>query len=67
MTNMARQSKADKALDREIDKLYRENCANIQINIMDIPRIFAEAKKARTEGRDMKDAIVSFVNSIRKN
>lgn len=67
MTNMARQSKADKALDREIDKLYRENCANVAINIMDIPKVFAEAKKARAEGRDMKEAIVSFVNSIRKN
>lgn len=64
---MAKQSKADKALDREIDKLYRENCANIQIDIFDIPKVFAEARKARAEGRDMKEAIVSFVNSIRKN
>lgn len=60
-------SSADKALDREIDALYREHCANIQVSILDIPSIFAEARKARTEGRDMKDAIVSFVNSIRKN
>jgi len=60
-------SSADKALDREIDALYREHCCNIQVSIMDIPRIFAEAKKARAEGRDMKEAIVSFVNSIRKN
>lgn len=60
-------SKADKALDREINKLYRENCSGIQIDIFDIPKVFAEARKARAEGRDMKDAIVSFVNSIRKN
>ncbi len=64
---MAKQSKADKALDREIDKLYRENCANIAIDIMDIGKVFAEGRKARMEGRDMKEAIVSFVNSIRKN
>lgn len=64
---MARQSKADKALDKEIDELYRTHCANIAINIMDIPRVFTEAKKARAEGRDMKEAIVSFVESIRKN
>ena len=64
---MARQSKADKALDNEISKLYHQNCANIAINIMDIPKVFAEAKKARAEGRDMKEAIVSFVESIRKN
>ncbi len=60
-------SKADKALDREINKLYRENCANIQINIMDIPRIFKVAKEARAQGKDMKEAIVTFVQSIRKN
>lgn len=64
---MAKQSKTDKALDREIDKLYRENCANIAIDIMDITKVFAVARKARAEGQDMKEAIVSFVNSIRKN
>ena len=62
-----KQTKADKALDREINTLYVQNCSGIQISIMDIPKVFAEAKKARAEGRDMKDAIVSFVNSIRKN
>lgn len=64
---MAKQSKADKALDREIDELYRTHCSNIAIDVFDIPKVFAEAKKARAEGRDMKEAIVSFVNSIRKN
>jgi len=64
---MAKQSKEEKALDREIDKLYRENCSGIVINIFDIPKVFAEGRKARAEGRDMKDAIVSFVNQIRKN
>lgn len=64
---MARQSKAEKELDREINKLYNENCSNIQVNIMDIPKIFAHAKRARAEGRDMREEIISFVNSIRKN
>lgn len=64
---MPKQSKEEKALDREIDKLYRENCSGIQIDIFDIPKVFAEARKAKAEGRDMKGAIVSFVNSIRKN
>lgn len=62
-----KQSKADKALDKEIDNLYRENCSNIAIDIFDIPKVFAHAKQARAEGKDMKEAIVSFVNSIRKN
>lgn len=64
---MPKQTKEEKALDREIDKVYRENCSGIQIDIFDIPKVFAEARKAKAEGRDMKEAIVSFVNSIRKN
>jgi hypothetical protein len=62
-----KQTKADKALDREINTLYVQNCSGIQISIMDIPKVFAEARKARAEGRDMKDAIISFVTRIRKN
>ena len=64
---MAKQSKADKALDKEIDELYRTNCSNIAIDIFDIPKVFAKAKQARAEGKDMKEAIISFVNSVRKN
>ena len=64
---MAKQTKAQAKLDREIEVLYRESCANIQISIWDIPKVFAEARKAREEGQDMKQAIVSFVNSIRQN
>lgn len=62
-----RKTKAEKALDNQIDALYREHCCNIQISILDIPRVFAHAKQAHAEGKDLKEAIVSFVNSIRKN
>lgn len=58
---------AAKKLDAEIDLIYKQNCQNIQISIFDIPKIFDVAKKAHAEGKDMKEAIVSFVNSIRKN
>lgn len=62
-----RKTKAEKALDNEIDAIYRQHCCNIQVDIMAIPSIFAEARKARAEGRDMKDAIIAYVNSIRRN
>lgn len=64
---MAKQTKADKLLDKEITAIYTRECSGIQINIMDIPRVYAEAKKAKSEGRDMRDAIVAFVQTIRKN
>lgn len=47
-------------LDNEINRLYRENCNGMTINIMDIPKLFNVAKEAHKEGRDMKEAILSF-------
>lgn len=58
---------ASKKLDAEIERIYRENCNNIQIPIMEIPKLYAEARKAHTEGRDMKDTIVAYVEKIRRN
>ena len=57
---------AEKKLDKEIDQVYRANCANIQIDILDIPKIFAVGRQARAEGRDLKEAIVAFVGTIKK-
>jgi hypothetical protein len=54
-------------LEKEIGAIYKANCSGIQIDIFDISKVFAVAKKAHAEGRDMKEAIVSFVQTIRKN
>lgn len=64
---MARQSKAEKALDKQIEAIYYANCSGIQIDIFDICKVFAAGKKAHVEGRDIKEAIVSFVETVRKN
>jgi hypothetical protein len=67
---MKRQSKADKAIDKRIETIYYRNCSGIQINIMDIPRVFAEGRKAIAEGADdtaLTAKIVAFVESIRHN
>jgi hypothetical protein len=62
-----KKSKQDKLIDNEIDLIYRQNCSNIQVSIMDIGKIFEVGRKAKLEGRDMKQAIVDFVETIRKN
>jgi nucleoid DNA-binding protein len=64
---MAKQSKAEKLLEKEIEKIYYANCSGIQISIMDIGKVFAAGKKAKLEGKDIKEAIVSFVETIRQN
>jgi hypothetical protein len=58
---------AAKKLDREIERIYYESCAGVQVSILDIPRVFDAGRKAAAEGRDVKEAIVSFVASVRKN
>lgn len=63
----AKQSKEEKAIDKEIDVLFRKNHQGVQIDIMDIPKLFAEARKARAEGRDMEAAINDFVKVRRRN
>ena len=51
--------------EKLIEKTYVENCSNISINIMDIGKIFKVGHAALAEGKDLKTAIVEFVETIR--
>jgi len=70
-----RQSKEDKKLDELIASIYHRNCSGIQINIMDMSKVFVEGKRAavsaQADGRDVPEAvtsaIVAFVQTIRTN
>lgn len=67
---MARQSKADKAIENSINKAYIMSCENIQVNMMDIPKIFAIGRKSIAEGKSfgqLKEDIRAFVETIRVN
>jgi hypothetical protein len=50
-----------------IESTYYKTCSGIQIDIMDISKVFAEGHKALAEGRDLATAIRTFVETIRKN
>jgi hypothetical protein len=66
---MARKN-STKAADRRIELIYYRACSGIQINVMDISKVFAVGHKAIAEGADdaaLEVAIVTFVNTIRKN
>ena len=56
---------AKKKADNLIEKTYLENCSGVTVNVMDIGKIFAEGHKALAEGRDLKTALVEFVEKIR--
>lgn len=62
-----KEKQLEKELEKEISRVYAESCHGIQISVFDIGKVFAVAKKAHSEGLDMRAAIVSFVETIRKN
>lgn len=60
----------EKANDKRIESLYHQRCYGIQIDIMDIAKVFAAGKQAIAAGvddQDLGDAIAAFVQTIRKN
>lgn len=65
-----RETPAVKAARRRVEQVYNANCSGIQIDMMDIPRVFDVGLKAIAEGADdavLQATIITFVESIRKN
>ena len=53
-----------------VEKAYRETCNGVQINVMDISKVFAEGNRLLAEGADweqLKLGIRTYVDSIRQN
>lgn len=65
-----KQSATLRAIDRRIEDVYRQHCTGVQIDIMDIGRVFEAGRRAIAAGADdtaLTAAVVGFVESIRKN
>lgn len=65
---MARKSR--KAIDRRVEQAYYRTCEGVQIDIMDIGKVFDVGREAVHSGADepeLEEAIVQFVATIRKN
>ncbi len=62
-----RQSKAEKALDKEIERIYYANAQGVQINIMDIGKIFRAGRDAHARGEPMEPAIIAAIQATRVN
>jgi len=52
---------AQKQIDRMIEKIYYKVASGKQINIMDIPKVFAESRRAIANGSTVEQAVRASV------
>ncbi len=67
---MAKQSRAEKLMDREVEVAYYASCSGIQVDIMDIGKVFAKGREliaAGKHGEELQAGIRAFVDTIKKN
>ena len=56
--------------EARVNRAYSTRCSGVQINVMDIGKVFKEGEKAIAEGADdqvLGDRIAAFVETIRHN
>jgi hypothetical protein len=56
-----------KQLDNEIERAYYRQGSGVQINIMNISKIFADCRAAVIDGGDLDEAIGTAIAKYRKN
>jgi len=63
---MAKKLSASK-IDDLIDQAYRLYGNNVQVNMMDIPKIFRAGREAIAKGENLQDAVKAAIALYRKN
>ena len=64
MPRMTKEQKAEKLLDKQIEKVYYATCSGVQVNIMDIPKIFRYGRQLIAEGKNLEEELPKFVRAI---
>lgn len=62
-----KQTKAEKLIDKRIEKAYYRTCSGIAINIMDISKVFAEGRRLIAAGKteeELGEGLKVFAKSI---
>lgn len=66
--SVKKQSKAEKIADKRVERAYYATCSGIQINMMDIGKVFAYGRMQIEAGVDdaaLQSAIRNYVETIR--
>jgi len=61
------EKRAARQADKAVEAAYYRTCRGVQIDVMDIGKVFAAGRQALAAGQDLDAAIVAFVATIRKN
>ena len=60
-------ARAAKALDTRIETAFYAHCSGVQLNILDIPKVFAAGRAADAAGLDVDAAVITAVDLLRVN
>lgn len=64
---MPRQTKEEKARDHLIEQTYYRHGSGVQINVMDIGKVFEMGRAAMNAGQDLDQAIKDAIAKFRQN
>lgn len=62
-----RQSKQAKLIDAEISRAFYKNFSGVQINVMDIGKIFDAGRLAAASGAEIEAAVIAATEAVRLN
>ena len=62
-----KQSKTDKQLDKDIERAWYRLASGVQVNIMDIPKIFRECRVAVLAGQPLDTIVQECIGRYRQD
>lgn len=62
-----KKTKSEKQLDKDIERAWYRLASGVQVNIMNIGKVFADARAAMLTGATLDDAVTAAREKYREN